>query len=315
MPSLLTHYYFAEDFLFSKKGERNFLTDHKDAFRVGSQGPDPLFFMGILPKRGLHIGLAKDRLGSKIHKSDFTSLFSSMTKEIEAMNLDNEQDTFKAFILGQLAHYLLDSTAHPYVYYWTGFNKSGKLSGTYNYAHAHFEGRIDTNFATLRGNKELIVNPYKVLNVDDGSLDIIDTYFVSAMRNFFSIELPDGIYKDSLLNMVDIYKYINNGGQFRKCFWGETAIGQLYLPRTASSSCLNPDHISWKEPGSGKIRKESFDELFAKALERLDLIYSNMLAHGFNTDSIKSYLEPINYNGLTKDQKNTYKDEKKTLID
>lgn len=315
MPSLLTHFYFAEDFLFAHQGDNNFLTEHKDAFRIGSQGPDPLFFIGTLPKRGLNVSLINKRIGSQLHRNSFDKLMSEMCQELNALNLGYEKGVFQAFILGQLAHYLLDSTAHPYVYYWTGFEEDGYLHGSYHYSHAHFEGRIDCCLSKVRAREDMVKKPYLALDISEDDLKIISENFSSVLNMYFGLKLKPNAYKKAVLNMKDLYKYIHSGTRFRRLILGKSGLGQLCIPKTSTSTCLNDGHMKWKEPANGKERKEDFNELFNLAQKKLEKAYLMLLANGFSEASIKPMIKDTDYNGVKKGEKNRFQDTSKVLLD
>jgi len=315
MPSILTHFYFAEDFLVAHQGDNNFLTKYKDAFRIGSQGPDPLFYIGTLPKRGLDVSLINKRIGSQLHRNSFDRLMSLMCQELGTINLEYERGVFQAFILGQLAHYLLDSTAHPYVYYWSGFSEDGYLHGAYHYSHAHFEGRIDSCLSKVRAREDMVKKPYLALDISDEQLDIISENFSSVLNLYFKLKLKPNAYKKAVLNMKDLYRYIHSGTKARKLMLGRSGLGQLRIPKESSSTCLNNGHMKWKEPSSGKERKDDFNELFNQAKLKFEKAYRLLLSDGFSEASINNLAGDTDYNGVKKGEKNIFQDISKVLSD
>ena len=149
MPNFLTHHLFVQDIYLKNNDkidfkDRRFLKGNYFYLFWGSQGPDPLFFNGILPNNGFHPLYIKKKLGNKLHHDDFKKLLSCMLLNLEEVEEENK-DAIKSFIFGQYAHYLLDSTCHPFIFYFSGFDENGKLTGKYHYKHAHYEMEIDVS--------------------------------------------------------------------------------------------------------------------------------------------------------------------------
>lgn len=296
------------------ENERNFVTCNQGAFRIGSQGPDPLFFYSLILKRGLHPKIAKQKLGSQMHHLDGTLLFSKFIEQADGLEEESEREVLSSFIMGQLAHFLLDSTAHPYVYYWSGFDASGHLSGHYHYRHAHFEGQIDATLAYNRGRQELIGHPQQVLTIDDETLHLISASFVTVMERMFSMSLPNNMYYDALKDMSDFYCFANSGAAWKRKFFGKSAIGQIYLPRTPYKEVLNDSHQIWLEPSTGIKRNDSFGELYSKAAARLENCYQRSVKTGLRYEYFSKVMPNTNYNGYALGAKMIYQDKTKRFV-
>lgn len=313
MPSLLTHAFFAKDFVEKHKMEDSLIARYSEAFRLGSQGPDPLFFYGLWPKRGLKLKIAKEAMGSQIHKSDGIQLFTTAFEQIDSIDDTVEKDVFTAFILGQFAHYMLDSHAHSYVYYWSGFDKRGKLSGIHHYRHGHFEATIDSVLANERRKPELTRKPETVLIIPSAQLELINKHFVKVLEDFFSKKLPSNFYADAVNNMIDIYRLANGGTCLRHHFFGHTSLGQIYIPTRGNPIVMNLDHLTWKNPSQGTNHKETFLDLFNKAQDDMEIAYANIVQNGLNIESVNPVMKGLNYSGIPMGKTNIYKDVEEKL--
>lgn len=80
---------------------------NKEAYQLGAHGPDPLFTLGIFPLRPK----SKPKPYGKMLHTARTGLFLSALCALAA----NRSDVEKAFAMGFLTHYALDSAVHPYV--------------------------------------------------------------------------------------------------------------------------------------------------------------------------------------------------------
>lgn len=90
-----------------------------EAMLLGSQGPDPLFLMGMFPLRP---GSKPSRLAKDLHSrrtGRFLCALARGAKEGGAVE--------RAFAMGFLTHYAIDSSVHPYVYS-QSFDRKGNYS-------------------------------------------------------------------------------------------------------------------------------------------------------------------------------------------
>lgn len=307
MPSLIAHAYFAEDLSSSYNALTDVIAKEPLAFRLGSQGPDPLFYGGIHPKRPLHLLMASRKYGNRLHKMDGTALFSALCEEMKTIEMPGYHDIFLSFVLGQYAHYLLDSTAHPYIFYWSGFDENGLLTGEYHYAHAHFEARIDASLALRRGQEEKLGHPEQVLELDDEKLKIISEHFTSALEKVFKTHFPKNYYRDAVMNMRSVYHMVNKKkkpGNFLK---------MLYLPRTKQDVVLNQEHHVWMQPVTGERLEDSFLDLYRKAQETFKEAYALLEEGSTLEEALKSRLNGLNYEGCVPGYKKIYKDKEGLL--
>jgi len=103
MPAVVSHFYFGERMI--ERFEDESITKHRDAFNLGLQGPDPLFF--------LHFNKKYNKTGTLIHDTKIKELFVAMSDYIKRTG----DEIAKAYFLGFLCHYALDKHSHPYVEY------------------------------------------------------------------------------------------------------------------------------------------------------------------------------------------------------
>ena len=108
MPNFLTHHLFVQDIYLKNNDkidfkDRRFLKGNYFYLFWGSQGPDPLFFNGILPNNGFHPLYIKKKLGNKLHHDDFKKLLSCMLLNLGEVEEENK-DAIKSFIFGSTSH-------------------------------------------------------------------------------------------------------------------------------------------------------------------------------------------------------------------
>ena len=110
MPAIITHDFFGRDVydaLFQTIGGSR---DEADAFLLGNQGPDPLFY-AVADFRAT----AYHKLGNTMHSRKPAELLAALKDSLGVLDPE-EKPLGRAYALGFLCHYALDSTVHPLVY-------------------------------------------------------------------------------------------------------------------------------------------------------------------------------------------------------
>lgn len=151
MPATNTHHLFTKDVLkVINESTKNKFDDSADIFNLFGKSFDILFFSNM-------------KLGIKAHNYNSNLYFENMIKYIRQNNLYNNSQVL-AYLYGSICHYVLDSTIHPYVYYYTGrVKKKDKSTYKYRGLHTYFEYMIDAILFKDRYNKDI----YKVNIVKD----------------------------------------------------------------------------------------------------------------------------------------------------
>lgn len=133
MPAAYIHENIAQNALEGINSIPSFIKDENNAFELGAQGPDILFFYNIL--KFWDNDYIPNRLGEYMHKhkvNDFirTAFISAKRSGGAAL----------AWIAGFVVHYAVDSTIHPFVYARTSNN-----DGSENILeHLMLEAQFDT---------------------------------------------------------------------------------------------------------------------------------------------------------------------------
>lgn len=114
MPDFTTHYLFG-NYVKEKIDEKSkyIINTHTQEFNWGLQGPDVLFYSKFYRDTG-----KTARCGSALHRADPELLFSAMTKYLIESQSEESYSQLLSYYYGFICHYILDSTVHPYVYYW-----------------------------------------------------------------------------------------------------------------------------------------------------------------------------------------------------
>ncbi len=182
MPSGVVHSYFAERVTEGLKPEiLKIIEADKEAYLVGSQGPDLLFYLRYEKK-------PLDQLAVMQHQT--FNAYEIFTKSGGYVK-ENYDDTLLAFLFGQLCHYALDSNVHPYVYHRELDLPNYYTKGAHKYIHVVLESGMDylcvrdhikKNTRTYKG--------YKNLNISKKSRNKIAHYYSDVVAPVFEMNLP-----------------------------------------------------------------------------------------------------------------------------
>lgn len=111
------------------------------AFILGAQGPDPLFTLGMFP---LSLKSKPLPYGGMLHKRRTGAFLATLMRRAKDCGTAE-----RAYAMGFLTHYALDSTVHPYVYAHS-LNASGEYSSP---VHMTLEKRWDSIYYRADGHR------------------------------------------------------------------------------------------------------------------------------------------------------------------
>ena len=112
MPNLVTHNYFAKEVLSKTQNTiKKTIKDKQNIYELFAQGFDPFFFYELLP--------FKKKISNYCHTNHTDEFFLNFINSIKKEKLQNNSSIMAA-LYGHLAHYVLDSTCHPFIIYKTG---------------------------------------------------------------------------------------------------------------------------------------------------------------------------------------------------
>ncbi len=276
MPSSMTHDYFMSD-VYDKLSDdiknRIILNDA----RTFSQGPDIFYFynMGIGKKSDKY-----RKMGNFMHKNKVNLYFFNMIKYIRDNNLVSNKQCL-SFLYGSIAHFVLDSTTHPFIFYKTGVFIKG-VPSTYKYSGLHQEMEYFLDAYMIFQNEKREAKDFKMYNyllnndkLDKCTLELIDntindTYgysdtckiyekCIKDMKRFYKLFNYDhygikrGIY--SLVDVITPKKYIR-----KKKF-------SFYLTHNSKRHYLNLEKNEWNHPCNlYETYNYSFIELYRIAI-------------------------------------------------
>jgi|GEM_PF-106547 len=124
--------------------------ERSPAFRWGLQGPDPLYYRGVLLG-----GSPLPGWGALMHRSQTDRLFETAAGLVCRQPAGPARALTQAYLMGFLCHYLLDSAAHPYIF-WRQQQLAAALPQTPPAAlHCRVEADADMALYRLRAGQDV----------------------------------------------------------------------------------------------------------------------------------------------------------------
>ncbi len=256
---------------------------------LGTQGPDPFFFYGMVPWRKRHYASRVHEFGTWLHNARPVDVLAPLIQSalsITDPSLDLAESAHKncikntklgslafRFVKGMLFHYILDKTIHPWVYWSIGFDNESNPDPLSRIRHARFEGALATLGLVPQENKTLsIQNPKIMLNANPNWLNIADNLFSLAFPNFYE----KGMYQASFIDMKTALLFTWDPLSIKRKildFFGakNTLPRAILLPVTNKEferrDYRNEKKEAWLMPSTGKKQSESTMDLVQKALD------------------------------------------------
>ncbi|MBS5865444.1 MAG: hypothetical protein KIC37_03705 [Coriobacteriaceae bacterium] len=311
MPAILTHDFFGQDSLGAVSSVLGFESfDEHDAFLLGNQGPDPLFYLLADPL----IDSRTHDVGELMHHLRPAQLLLALHDSLATLPF-SERHVAEAYAAGFLCHYLLDSTVHPLVFAEqygicdAGIPELDRSDG----GRVHAEIERDLDEAVLFSHKGVTVKehiPWKeCLRASDATLATIDKMYSYAIRWTYGRSLP----RNTFTHAVKSFRLVQH------LFWApyvakRELLGKLEqkfshqryslyramahrLRAEATSDFDNRERATWTDPFTGKLRCEGFWDLYRAAQERVQSAIRTFFAADFDERAANLLTGGLNFSG------------------
>lgn len=309
MPDVLTHYIFGLDTIQNLKDSPFYpcLKKYKDLFIIGLQGPDPIYYHHLLKKDN------KAFISSKMHTEKTGDFIISTLCQLKKHEPDSE--IFQAgisYLSGFICHYILDSIAHPYIFYLGGrYLPDCPDTQKYMGLHRKIELAIDTillkerfslKSSSFKVHQQLLQNtelPASLVELLNEALFL--TYGINDGGNLFKTS-----YKDMRTYYQLTYDRLGTKKKLAKAIC--PLVNRSLTPFMGSFSyhnCLNPDfdymnkaRKVWLHPVTGNVYTFSFYDLLRNATKKSTALIQlafDFLNSTITTDTLRAALPNISY--------------------
>jgi len=312
MPAMLTHDFFGQDAYGPALESVNlFMPDERDAFLLGNQGPDPLFYLMLMPP--LH---EFEELGSDMHKDQPTPLFVSLRRAVDALP-DADKSVGKAYLAGFTCHYLLDRAVHPLVFWWERSLCQAGVEGLdgsdHSIVHAEVERDLDEMVLYTKRNETITTyRPYEeVLRGSDDMLRVVgDIYYRSVVGDLADGEpstarvfplavscfrVAQRMFYSPAGTKARLFERIEKPARHVRYSLVKAMSHRVRAELTSDFD--NRDHLPWNNPFNGVQSDASFWDLYNGALDEVGTALSVVLEDGFDEEAALTLTRGLNFSG------------------
>lgn len=304
MPAIIAHHLFGAEAYSALQPIIGADDNARDAFLLGNIGPDPLFCLGVLPRC-----VSFRHVGSVMHAERPAEMLDALHRRCTV----GGNDATRAYALGFLCHYLLDSAAHPLVYAQQSAvcnqldAEPDAPSGST--VHAMVETEIDEWL--LREKRGLTVAEFsprrETLSCASDALVEISAAVADIANAAYGIALPRGAFAASVrLDRAAQLMIDSKRAGLRRYVDYAVLTGRRYphvLALTHSAGegdtpFTNEDHVPWPHPfEDGEVICASFEELYAMALDRACTLLPEFTREDFSPADCAELTGGLNFRG------------------
>lgn len=306
MPAIITHDFFGQDLL-EAHPEYAGAVDERQAFMLGCQGPDPLFYTVVDPRLG-----AWKPLGTIFHKEQPSAMLYAFRGAVDNLP-EKDQSIGLAYARGLLAHYALDSQVHPLVYAQeyalcdAGVSDLTRSDG--RYVHAVIEAELDE--VVLFGRRHETIRMWKpyeqILQASDEVLSIVSRMYAAVAKQAYHLEPPVNLFAQAVkcFRLVQRAVYSPGGKRRNAIAFGERLVnkhslaGAISHRAVAAYACPYDNHefATWTNPFTGRKSTLDFWSLCQQAQSNAVAAIRAFEEPGFSLDDARRITGGLNFMG------------------
>ena len=307
MPAIITHDFFGRDVydrLYTFIGGSR---DEADAFLLGNQGPDPLFYTVLSPQLREH-----NRLGSIMHNKKPSELLAALKNSLDILG-SAEREVGRAYALGFLSHYTLDSTMHPFVFFHEyqlcDAGEPGLTRADGSEVHGVIESELDELVLFEKRNETVATyNPSaEILNASDFVLHVVSKMYAYVAITVYGELIPADMFETAVKDFRIAQRLFYSPTGRKRAVIGR--VEELLRPysfyRSMShrpialmqSQFDNRSHEAWENPFTGEVRTVGVWDLFDGALEK---VQENLFAFdedAFDLEAAREITHDLDFSG------------------
>ena len=215
MPGIMVHYFCGD---YAAKLFDNDIIDiisrHRQEYSLGTQGPDNFFYYPQFFAEKSAKGI-----GTRMHKESIGAFFRCMAERAKELPADDRAPA-ASYLCGFIMHYAMDTNAHPYVYYKTGFLRKGEYGGMkYSAAHRRFETALDVKMLEyLENKKPSDVKIFELLELEKQAGMAVSSFIGSCINSVYGTNISDRAVYESFIHMKRITRMLQSGKGRKKRF-------------------------------------------------------------------------------------------------
>ncbi len=307
MPAIITHDAFGQRVYHERYNTIGNSRDEMDAFLLGNQGPDPLFYAFLQPSLRAFCAL-----GSTMHRDKTNELLAAFCSALEVLPSE-EQDVGRAYVTGFLCHYLLDSAMHPFVYAQQYALCDAGVPGLTRDDGREVHGLIESELDEMvlfceRGLTVKQFNPStEILHAREAVLNTISKLysyigiavygqavppraFATAVHDFRFIQgvfhSPTGIKRELIARAEELVR-------------AHSFYRAMSHRAVACNTCHfdNHEHNTWENPFTNEESREGFWDIFKAAETRALAAVATFPRRGFTVQAARAITRDRDFSG------------------
>lgn len=315
MPAILTHDLFGRGLLEDVSqllGLRSL--DERDAFLLGNQGPDPLFYLVVDP-----LMRKWSPLGNRMHDGSAAELLLAMREAY--LRLDgHERQVARAYVAGFACHWLLDSTVHPLVYWWqhalTSAGVPGLDASAGSKVHAEIERDLDEAvlFSLAGRTVERWVPHERTLAATRSALAAIDKLYFYVALWVYDKPIDPRTFSTAVIEFRLAQRLFDSPRGRKRQVLGTVerlatrspfslVCAMSHRARPDETSAFdNREHATWENPFTGERSNASFRDLWESARDRaLPTVDVLLRSDELDLAGVRALTDDLNFEGARVD--------------
>jgi len=301
MPNLVTHYLCGLDAVKNLEVSdcRQLINKYHNVFNLGLQGPDILFYYEVWPWSSKSLD---KNIGEIMHISKVNKMFGAFIDYIIQKNGD-EKNILTVYLMGFICHNIMDSIAHPYIFYRSGFNTPKfNNENLFLYYHRRFETSVDVLLCQDFLNKKIYeLNIDNLIKVNDTELNLISELYRNAVKLVFNYDISKKKFIRAVKEMQLIEKLLKDPKGWKKkligfidnIIYGFPLFSSLIFPLELKDGLdyLNLSNREWSMPHDETIKSsKSFLDLFYEASEKTGRLCDKLYCTLYQNNPCVSYV-------------------------
>ena len=307
MPAIITHDTFGQDAYARHFSTIGGTKDEAEAFLLGNQGPDPLFYSIANP-----LLAPVHKLGNIMHKEKPNEILIAFKQAICALD-ETDRSVGRAYALGFLGHYVLDSTMHPLVYFHEfqlcDAGEPGLSRADGGEVHAVIESEYDEMVLTVkRGETVATFNPAaNILKGSDRMLRIVSHMYANMAFSVFGKIIPRNAFGDAVHCFRLVQRLFHSGSGVKREAIAriEETVRPYSFYRAMSHRAIlaetcaydNRERTTWENPFTHEKSTDSFWDRYEKAQRRFDEVSALFDAPDFDIAAARAITHDLNFSG------------------
>lgn len=307
MPAVITHDQFGREALTLPAVSFAVSEAERQAFLLGNQGPDPLFYCVANPSL-----ISYKSLGNTMHHEKPSALIAAMAHSIECVPTAS-RPIARAYAAGFLCHYLLDRTTHPLVYAQQfalcSAGQEGLSEKDGNEVHAVIETELDEMILFTRTGQTVatFIPQREILRSSKQALSVMSYQVRCAVQEAYGVVVDPNLFAKSVLCFRRVQGVFHSRQGTKRAVLGsierrfrEHSFVQSMSHRAVElteSSFDNHEHNAWENPFTHETQTASFQDLFAHAIETANDAIPRFLQEGFTEADAKLLTHGLDFSG------------------